>query len=300
MKPGRTGYRGRFAPSPTGPLHFGSLVGALASYLDARYHGGQWLVRIEDIDPLRTRSGAAVSILRTLEAHALHWDGDVFYQSQQAEFYESILQEYLLRDVIYRCPCSRAQLQRTGLHLQTCARRQVSAEQIHALRFAVTAGEHTFNDLIQGIRPYSLSATDDFVVKRKEGFYAYQLAVVADDHQQNITHVIRGIDLIESTPLQLQLYRNLGWYPPGFGHFPVVMDKSGKKLSKHYLAPALDSKLVLQNLSNAALALQLTRPEEKLPETPEAIIQHLTPRWSRERYRCITELSEPELDRPTR
>ena len=167
---------------------------------------------------------------------------------------------------------------------------------MHALRFAVTAGNQAFTDLIQGIRSYSLSAADDFVLKRKEGFYAYQLAVVADDRQQNITHVIRGIDLIESTPLQLQLYRNLGWRPPDFGHFPVVMDKSGKQLSKHYLAPALDSKLVLQNLSNAALALQLTAPEEKLPGTPEAIIQLLTSRWFRGRYSGITELSEPELD----
>ncbi len=275
-------YRGRFAPSPTGPLHFGSLVGALCSYLDARQHQGEWLLRIEDIDPLREQPGAGDKILQSLEAHHLFWDRQVSYQSQHQARYEYILAQLLAQRFVYFCPCSRRQLQeRQGRHLLACEQRLVNQASGLALRFAVTEGCHYFADTFQGDITYTLHpGTDDFVLKRKEGFYAYQLAVVSDDIAQQITHVVRGIDLIESTPLQLQLYQAIGAAPPQFGHFPVVVTQDGQKLSKQRLSPALDDRTVMRNLRLAAQALQLLSQQEPCPEQPDTLLELLVQRWS--------------------
>lgn len=301
LKPGHSVYRGRFAPSPTGPLHFGSLVGALASYLDAREAKGLWLVRMEDIDPLRERPGAADSILKTLEAHGLLWDEQVLYQSLRSERYQHILNKLLKSDSLYRCPCSRKELAEAQLHRNDCPLNQPKTAMPHSLRFAVHPELCIFADVIQGQQSYSLSRADDFIVKRRDGFYAYQLAVVIDDYEQNISHVIRGIDLLNSTPLQIMLYQSLGWQPPQFGHFPVVVNSFGKKLSKQHLAPGLNIEQVAMNLRHAAIALRLITPQDPLPEKPGDALKLLLSRWSRARYRSMTTIQEcqPERTEPT-
>jgi len=296
LKLRQTTYRGRFAPSPTGPLHFGSLVAALASYLDARQANGQWLVRIEDVDSLRQVPGAASSILRSLEAHGFEWDEEVVYQSQHSGCYQQIVNALCEQGLAYPCPCSRRDLQRSNQqHLSHCRRPDLIGDSPHAIRFALAEQSVTFSDTIQGKKYYLLSSRDDFVLKRREGFYAYQLAVVADDYQQKITNVIRGIDLIDSTPLQLILWQSLGWNPPDFGHFPVVVDRTGSKLSKQRLSPSLDRRPVLDNLKKAAVALKLVQGCERLPDEPVEILGFLLGKWSRQRYRHLTRLTEPRL-----
>ncbi|WP_020406099.1 tRNA glutamyl-Q(34) synthetase GluQRS [Hahella ganghwensis] len=288
-------YRGRFAPSPTGPLHFGSLVGALASFLDARSHHGQWLVRIEDIDPLREKPGAADAILKALEAHHLQWDETVTFQSQHSHRYEERLLQLQNHNLIYPCPCSRKQLQaQHGAHLSLCRNREISFEPDVAIRFNVTTECREFYDLIQGTCNYQLQhEMDDFVLKRKEGFYAYQLAVVCDDIKERITHVIRGIDLIDSTPLQLQLYEGLGEKAPAFGHFPVVVTANGQKLSKQRLSPALDTGTVHNNLVLAGQALRLIDSDDILPDKPELLLQWMISRWSRSPLMGLKQVPSP-------
>ncbi|OZG70050.1 tRNA glutamyl-Q(34) synthetase GluQRS [Hahella sp. CCB-MM4] len=288
-------YRGRFAPSPTGLLHFGSLVGAVASYLDAKSHQGYWLVRIEDIDPLREQAGASDAILRSLEAHHLYWDEKVTFQSHHQERYEFQLQQLRQKKLIYACPCSRKQLHANhGLHLDVCRNRKVAFVENVAIRFGVSNQNEGYHDLIQGPTTYHLrQEIDDFVVKRKEGFYAYQLAVVCDDVAQGITHVIRGIDLVDSTPLQLQLYRGLDTRPPAFGHFPVVVTDDGSKLSKQKLSPALNPQTVTQNLTLAGAALRLIDKDEQTPDKPEELLQWMVSRWSRSPLKGIKQLPSP-------
>jgi len=288
-------YRGRFAPSPTGPLHFGSLVGALCSYLDAKQHQGEWLLRIEDIDPLRVQADASRSILKSLEAHHLFWDGKETYQSQSKPYHEQTLAQLLQQKSIYPCPCSRRQFEASGgKHLNECEQRQVTYGLGTALRFNVPNLRGSFLDRFQGEITYTLNAgTDDFVVKRKEGFYAYQLAVVCDDIDQRITQVVRGIDLIKSTPLQLQLYHALNATPPGFGHFPVVVNSDGQKLSKQRLSPALDNHTALSNLIHAAHALQLLPQNEPAPDQIDALLVALARRWPRHELSGIKTLPTP-------
>lgn len=288
-------YRGRFAPSPTGPLHFGSLVAALASYLDARQAGGQWLVRIEDSDPLREIPGSASSILRTLEAHALLWDEKVVYQSQRLDIYQEIIDSLCAAGLAYPCPCSRRVLQAANYqHLSHCRRPDLIGDSPHAVRLALATESVKFMDVIQGSKIYPLSPRNDFVLKRREGFFAYQLAVVADDYKQNITDVIRGIDLIDSTPLQIKLSQCFGWSSPAYGHFPVVVDSSGNKLSKQQLSPSLDRRPVLDNLTRAAVALKLIESSARLPDEPEGILELLLSKWCRKRYRSVTQIPEPQ------
>ncbi|WP_431687038.1 tRNA glutamyl-Q(34) synthetase GluQRS [Hahella sp. NBU794] len=290
-------YRGRFAPSPTGPLHFGSLVGALASYLDARSRQGVWLVRIEDIDPLREVTGAADSILRTLEAHGLQWDESVIYQSQRLSSYTELLAQLLASGHAYPCPCSRKELsERQGRHLDACRLRQTPPDAEYAYRFAVTDAEYSFHDLIQGIVPYHLHGElDDFVIRRKEGFFSYQLAVVCDDLAQDISHIIRGSDLLDSTPLQYQMYKALGKEPPQVGHFPVVVDASGAKLSKQNLAPGLDNRQIMSNLRAAAAALLIDNAELAQAETPQELLPQLTLNWSRDKIHRLRSVPLPEI-----
>ena len=242
-------YRGRFAPSPTGPLHFGSLVAALASYLDARHAGGEWLLRIEDIDPPREVPGAADAIRHSLERHALLWDGEVVYQSQRTAAYEAALQALQASGRLFRCCCTRAILGPGG----SCGRRgHPGPRDRHALRFEPGPGA-PFDDLILGHR-IPPAQPGDIVLRRRDGLHAYALAVVVDDAWQGVTHVLRGQDLLEQTPAQCTLHTLLGRTPPQYGHVPLLCTPDGDKLSKQTGATALDDTRPLDNLR---LALRL-------------------------------------------
>ncbi|MBN3564168.1 tRNA glutamyl-Q(34) synthetase GluQRS [Aliamphritea spongicola] len=247
-------YTGRFAPSPTGPLHFGSLLAALASYLDARHHNGQWLVRIEDLDPPREAAGASDAILRCLENFGFEWDGEVIYQSQRHEYYREHLQLLIAGQNAYYCNCSRQQLrQRSGSHLYDgyCLTHPPAGSEGCAIRCRVPATANpenaTFSDRIQGLQLAYCS--EDFVLFRRDGFFAYQLAVVLDDAVQKITHVVRGSDLLDSTPKQLQLQQRLNLPDLSYAHIPVAANDQGQKLSKQTFARALDDEPVPQLLA---------------------------------------------------
>jgi len=241
-------YRGRFAPSPTGPLHFGSLVAALASYCDARAAAGEWLVRIEDVDEPRTRPGAADAILRTLEAYGFAWDGAVQVQSSRTSRYEAVLAELRARGEVFRCTCTRRELERAPLSRHgervypgTC-REGASGGSVSAWRLRVPPPGTMvgFVDRLQGPHQQDLAReVGDFVVKRADGLFAYQLAVVVDDHDQGVTDVVRGADLLSSTPRQIWLQRRLGFAMPRYLHLPVAINAAGEKLSKQTRAPPL-------------------------------------------------------------
>lgn len=249
------GYRGRFAPTPSGPLHFGSLVAALGSYLEARVRGGEWQVRIEDVDPPRVVAGAADDILRTLEAFGFEWDGAVMYQSRRGEAYQDGLARLLGQDRVYPCTCSRRQLAaqaRRGVdgpvYPGTC-RAQRSGPLQAALRLRVPPGRIVFEDGLLGRIACDVAAEcGDFVLRRADGVWTYQLAVVIDDAQQGITHVVRGADLIASTPRQIVLQRLLDLPTPAYLHLPVVLDPRGDKLSKQTLAKPVDARRPLPAL----------------------------------------------------
>lgn len=241
-------YRGRFAPSPTGPLHFGSLVAAVGSFLDARSRGGEWLVRIEDLDPPREMPGAAAEILETLEAFELFWDGPVLYQSRRNAIYEEALAQLRARQYLFPCTCSRREIADSGLqgtdgpiYPGTCRTGIRPGGRTPALRVKVLDRTLHFSDRLQGdIHENLAREVGDFVVKRADGLYAYQLAVVVDDAWQGITDVVRGSDLLFSTARQIYLQELLGYPTPGYMHLPVAVNACGEKLSKQTLAEALD------------------------------------------------------------
>jgi len=243
-------YRGRFAPSPTGPLHFGSLVAALASYCDARAAGGQWLVRIEDVDVPRTHRDAEAAILATLERYGLAWDGEVVRQSRRTAAYASALARLSADGHIYECACVRREMEAAPLapsgeriYPGTC-RDGIPADRTgraqRASRVRVGDARIAFSDRLQGPQTQELARdVGDFVVRRADGLYAYQLAVVVDDALQGITHVVRGADLLASTPRQILLQRLLGYPALSYLHAPVVINASGQKLSKQTRAARL-------------------------------------------------------------
>ena len=254
--PAPANYIGRFAPSPSGPLHFGSLVAALASYLDAKAHGGQWLVRIEDVDETRCKPQFADDILRTLAAFGLRWDGEVMYQSKRRSRYEEVLTRLTMRGLTYACICSRREIADSAIfglegpvYAGTCrgARHPVGG---HAIRVMTTDEPLRFVDRVQGVVEQRLqSQLGDFVIKRRDDLFSYQLAVVVDDADQKISHVVRGADLIDSTTRQIHLQRQLGLTTPQYLHIPVATNEEGQKLSKQTLAPGIgdsDSQLMLQ------------------------------------------------------
>lgn len=265
-------YRGRFAPSPTGPLHFGSLFAAVVSFLHARSQNGKWLLRVEDLDPPREQRNAKASILKTLELHGLEWDGPVVYQSQRADLYEARLAELAAIDMTYLCPCSRKQLtEQFGRHSEACRLQQVQGMAC-ATKFKGQQQIYHWLDEFQG--ELRLDIHEDFVLKRKDGFYAYQLAVVCDDIEQNISHVVRGYDLLDSTPMQLALCSAFKQPPPRFAHFPVIIQQNGQKLSKQNMAPAVDDSKALSNLLAVYQHLGLVLPDSPA-SVSEAIEQGL-------------------------
>jgi glutamyl-Q tRNA(Asp) synthetase len=241
-------YVGRFAPSPTGPLHFGSLVAALASWLDARAAQGRWLVRIEDLDAPRVQPGAADEILRTLEQLGLNWDGPVVYQSQREQRYAAALQR--LQSQTYWCGCTRREIADSALGLAadgaqiypgTCRKGIVPGKAPRALRIRTMGDEIRFNDRVQGPRRQNVEAgVGDFVLYRADGQFAYQLAVVLDDAEQGVTDVVRGADLLDSTARQICLQRLLGYPQPRYLHVPAAVNTAGEKLSKQTGAPPIN------------------------------------------------------------
>ena len=264
-------YRGRFAPSPTGPLHFGSLVAAVGSYLDARTQGGAWFVRIEDVDTPRTVPGAADDILRTLAAFGFAWDGEVVWQSRRGDAYADILKRLLENGLAYGCACSRKEIADSarstaadgGLRYPgTCRAGVPPGREARAVRLRVDDQAVAMMDRIQGPLIQHLEQdVGDFVLRRADGLWAYQLAVVVDDHAQGITDVVRGADLLDSTPRQIWLYTQLGWPVPRYAHLPVVANAAGEKLSKQTLAPALALEARSAELVRALRFLGQTVPE---------------------------------------
>ena len=259
-------YIGRFAPSPTGPLHFGSLVAAVASYLQARAHEGRWLVRIEDIDPPREQPGATERILAALEAYGFEWDGPVIYQSQSRAEHEAALQTLLERNLAYPCGCSRKDLADAPrgplgtIYPGTC-RAGCDAPET-ALRLLTNNEPISFDDALQGRQTQRLqSESGDFVIRRRDGLIAYQLAVVVDDALQGVTEVVRGIDIMDSTVRQIWLQRLLGHAEPAYMHFPVITHPDGDKLSKLTGAPGIPLDEPRPLLLAALAALQQAPPE---------------------------------------
>lgn len=260
--PGR--YIGRFAPSPTGPLHLGSLVAALASYLDARAAGGRWLLRMEDLDPPREPAGAAGTILGQLDELGLHWDGPVLYQSTRLEAYAAILEQLWHAGFCFACDCSRAHVRAMGsVYDGHCRERKLPAGGDSAIRLRTRPGVFGIDDRIQGRFEQELeSAVGDFVVRRRDGLFAYQLAVVADDAMQQINQVVRGADLLDSTPRQIYLQALLGYPEPRYAHFPVLLSARGQKLSKQHFAAPVDTSAPEPLLRLALEYLQLSPPAE--------------------------------------
>ena len=245
-----TPYIGRFAPSPTGPLHFGSLVAALASYLDARYHQGQWLVRIEDLDPPRQPAGAAQLILSTLEQHGLEWDAEVRFQGQRSGSYQAALELLQQQEVVFACQCSRRQLNRRphygGFSQACCANDDPSV----AWRLTGQSREIHWHDRIQGPQ-IETTAAEDIVLRRRDGLWAYQLAVVIDDADQQISHIVRGLDLLPLTRYQRQLQEQLSLPKPHMAHLPLALEANGQKLSKQNHAIGVHQLDPKQNLLQA-------------------------------------------------
>lgn len=251
-------YRGRFAPSPTGHLHFGSLIAALGSWLCARHAGGQWLVRVEDIDPPREMPGSAESILAALPAFGLVADGPVLFQSSRQHAYDAAFQQLRDAGLVFPCWCSRNDLA-GGLHLDGRCLAAPQAGRQPAWRLRVPEVEIRFDDALQGPQAQNLRTTaGDFVIRRVEGYYAYQLACVVDDAFQGITDVVRGYDLLDSTPRQIFLQRCLGLTTPRYLHLPLALDGSGRKLSKSEQAHPVDPTNPMPALRQALAFLDLT------------------------------------------
>jgi glutamyl-Q tRNA(Asp) synthetase len=286
-------YRGRFAPSPTGPLHFGSLVSALASWLDARAHDGAWLVRIEDVDAPRTVPGAAQDILDTLARFGMHADEPPVWQSQRAERYQQALTQLEHDGFLYPCGCTRKEIADSLIHAHarhstlaypgTC-RHGLHGRPARAWRLRVPDGDAaiiTFNDSWQGLQTQNLATeVGDFVLKRADGQWAYQLAVVADDADAGITHIVRGADLLDSTARQIYLQRCLGMSTPAYLHVPVVTNELGEKLSKQTGATPLDADNPLAALQAAAAHLGLDTESSTPGRSLDAFYKNASKAWS--------------------
>jgi glutamyl-Q tRNA(Asp) synthetase len=241
-------YRGRFAPSPTGPLHFGSLVAALGSCLEARTQGGEWLLRMEDVDEPRCSPAVAAGLLRTLERLGFEWDGEVMVQSRRKARYGELLDTLKGKGLAYPCGCTRRELADSAIgpdgaavYPGTCRDGLPPGKAARSWRLKVGDATVGFEDAVQGaVRQHLGREVGDFVLLRADGYFAYQLAVVADDADQGVTHVVRGADLLDSTPRQIHLQRCLGFAMPAYAHLPVAVNTAGEKLSKQTLAGAID------------------------------------------------------------
>jgi len=277
-------YVGRFAPSPTGPLHFGSLVAAVASYLQARSNDGRWLLRIEDIDPPREQPGATNEIIGALEHHGFEWDGDVIFQSESSDAHQAALKSLIERKLAYRCQCSRRDLVDAprgalGVIYPGSCRNGCDADEV-AIRLRTNDTEITCDDILQGRLAQRLeSESGDFIIRRRDGLIAYHLAVVVDDEIQGVTEIVRGIDLFDSTPRQIWLQQLLGYRTPSYAHIPVITHTDGDKLSKLTGAPGISLHGVQKNLLEALRALQQQPPPELAQSSREEIWSWAIKNW---------------------
>jgi glutamyl-Q tRNA(Asp) synthetase len=282
-------YIGRFAPSPTGPLHLGSLFTALASYLDARHRQGKWLLRIDDLDTPRNKAGSVTTILNTLDVFGLHWDDAVYYQSQHLDDYANSLEALEQSQLTYRCVCSRKTLadsssddpnSKQGIYPGICRDKAISNETPHAIRLKTGAQPVSFQDGLQGSISHNLARQHgDFILKRKDGIIAYQFAVVVDDYLQGINHVVRGCDLLEETPKQIYLQQLLGFPMPSYMHVPVIVDEHGYKLSKQTLATAVDTQSPNITLFGLLRLLKQNPPDELKSATVDEMLDWAIMHW---------------------
>jgi glutamyl-Q tRNA(Asp) synthetase len=286
-----TSYRGRFAPSPSGLLHFGSLVTALASYLDAKHNNGTWLVRIEDIDPPREQQGAAAHILKTLEAYGMFWDEEVLYQSQQSALYNDVLYHLAAQKLSYRCNCTRAQIKALGGVYQAHCKDLSIADKHSSIRLTNSVATHQYTDIIQGkVNCNKTMADEDFIIRRKDGLFAYQLAVVIDDIHQGISHIIRGCDLLEPTARQLSFFKVIKAQCPQYGHVPLVVTQAGYKLSKQNKAPVINIKKPQNSIIQALGFLGQNPPQELVSYSVEEIMHWAITHWSIDKIAKKTEI----------
>jgi glutamyl-Q tRNA(Asp) synthetase len=293
-------YVGRFAPSPTGPLHFGSLVAAVASYLQARARNGLWLLRIEDIDPPREQPGATDLILAALEAYGFAWDGDVIYQSESAEAHEAALRILLENSQAYPCGCSRKDLADAPrgplgtIYPGTCRNGCYKTET--AIRIRTDDVPIRFDDGLQGLQVQRLETeSGDFIIKRHDGLIAYQLAVVVDDELEGITEIVRGIDIMDSTARQIWLQRLLGYRTPHYLHIPVITHPNGDKLSKLTGAPGIRTDEVRPTLTAALTALQQDPPADLADSSLSDIWRWALGNWKTSPLQGLTALTTDSI-----
>ncbi|MBJ9723302.1 tRNA glutamyl-Q(34) synthetase GluQRS [Acinetobacter calcoaceticus] len=273
----RCSYSGRFAPSPTGPLHFGSLITAVASYCDAKAHQGKWLVRVEDTDIPRIYPGSEEHILRSLEAFQFEPDAEIIFQKNRLDIYESVLDQLKKEGLIYACQCTRKMLGSNAIYAGTCRNLNLDF-QGQAIRVKVQDQQICFDDRLQGIHCSNLQHDlGDFVLKRRDGIINYQLAVVVDDYLQGITHVVRGSDLLDNTERQIWLGELLGYPKLSYMHLPLAMNDHGQKLSKQNLAQALDLSKAPQLLQQAIQALG--QPNVELDQ-PKVMLKQAVAQWN--------------------
>ena len=273
----RCSYSGRFAPSPTGPLHFGSLITAVASYCDAKAHQGKWFVRVEDTDIPRIYPGSEEHILTSLEAFQFEPDAESIFQKNRLDIYESVLDQLKKEGLIYACQCTRKMLGSNAIYAGTC--RDLNLDfQGQAIRVKVQDQQICFDDRLQGHHCSNLQHDlGDFVLKRRDGIINYQLAVVVDDYLQGITHVVRGADLLDNTERQIWLSQLLGYPQLSYMHLPLAMNDQGQKLSKQNLAQALDLSKAPELLQKAILALG--QPNVDLDQ-PRLMLKQAVAQWN--------------------
>lgn len=312
-------YVGRFAPSPSGQLHFGSLVTAVASYLDAKSQSGKWLLRMEDIDEPRCIAGIDKDILVTLEAHGLHWDDTVIYQSQQHARYQAVLDKLMNDGLAYYCTCTRKQIKAMGgIYNGQCRDKAISASRSSpkvdsAVRLKLDAQLAPFHDVIMGkVKPQPLLSpsdvhanindasnggrisTEDVVLKRRDGLFSYNLVVILDDVFQHVTHVIRGCDLIDVTPLQRAVYVALGYTAPEYGHIPVAAVAPGRKLSKQNRAAPVNNKTPIDNIVRVMRFLGFSFPDASAFEDVGTVLTEAISAWDRKKVAKTPEIIVPQ------
>lgn len=289
-------YIGRFAPTPSGHLHFGSLVAALASYLDARSVGGRWLMRMEDLDPPREEPGAQAAILKALESYGFEWDGGLVRQSERHDAYAEVLNRLFNHGLAYACTCSRKKLEPyNGIYPGLCRNAGHSTDNA-AIRLRVPELEYHFLDRVQGeYRQHLGREVGDFVIRRRDGLYAYQLAVVLDDAWQGITDIVRGADLLDSTPRQLYLQELLGLPQPRYLHIPLITQPDGNKLGKSYRSPPLTEDQATPLLLRALRALGQNPGTELAYATPREVLNWGIAHWDASLIPRTLNLPEAQL-----
>ena len=289
-------YTGRFAPTPSGHLHFGSLVAALASYLDARSVGGRWLLRMEDLDPPREMPGAQAAILDALERYGFEWDGELVRQSDRHEAYAQVLDRLFSQGLAYACTCSRKQLEGyNGIYPGFCRNAGHSIENA-AIRLRVPELQYAFKDRVQGeFRQHLGREVGDFVIRRRDGLYAYQLAVVLDDAWQDVTDIVRGADLLDSTPRQLYMQELLGLSQPRYLHVPLIVQPDGHKLGKSYRSPPLTPEQATPLLLRALRTLGQSTDESLNDATPREVLDWGIAHWNAADIPRTLTLAEAQL-----